>query len=158
MHTNHISIRQIQERQEESEQLSSEDISNRPQNPFSLDELKMYWRQFAYNIKQQGLQGADSMNLAMTKRDPKMPTATHIHQEFDNQVQIDLMNSNFSTQLLEFLRHKLQNWAVTIEFSIAENQEDNIKHLTGRDRFEILSRKNTNLLTLQKTFNLDIEY
>lgn len=142
----------------EGDQASAEDISNRPQNPFSLDELKMYWRQFAFNIKQEGRQGADSMNLAMTKRDPKMPTVTHIHQEFDNQIQIDLMQNNFASDLLDFLRNKLQNWAITIEFSLTETQEDNIKHMTGRDRFDILSRKNTNLLTLQKTFNLDIEY
>lgn len=142
----------------ESDQASSEDISNRPQKPFSLDELKMVWRQFAFKIKQEELQGADSMSLAMTKRDPKMPTATHIHQEFDNQILIDLMTNNFASDLLEFLRNKLQNWSITIEFSITEAQEDNVKHLTGRDRFDILSRKNTNLLTLQKTFNLDIEY
>lgn len=158
LNTSNISIKQMQQVQEESEQLTSEDLSNRPQNPFSLDELKMYWRQFAFNIKQEEQQGADTMNLAMTKRDPKMPTPTHIHQEFDNQIQIDLMTNNFSTQLLEFLRNKLQNWAITIEFSLVENQEENVKHLTGKDRFEILSRKNTNLLTLQKTFNLDIEY
>jgi len=148
----------MQEIQVENEQSSSEDISNRPQKPFTLDELKMIWRQFAFKIKQEELQGAESMSLAMTKRDPKMPGATHIHQEFDNQIQIDLMTNNFSALLLDFLRNKLQNWAVTIDFSIIENQEDNVKHLTGRDRFDILARKNTNLHTLQKTFNLDIEY
>lgn len=148
----------MQEKQVEAAQDSTEDISNRPQKPFSLDELKMYWRQFAFNIKKEELPGADTMSLAMTKRDPKMPGATHIHQEFDNQIQLDMMTQSFSTQLLEFLRNKLQNWAITIEFSLTEAQEENIKHLTGRDRFEVLAKKNTNLLTLQKTFNLDVEY
>lgn len=118
----------------------------------------MIWRQFAYKIKQEGLEGADSMNLALTKRDPKLPAINHIHQEFDNQIQIDMMNNNFYAPLLDFLRNKLQNWSITIDFSIIENQEENNKHLTGRDKFEILARKNTNLLNLQKTFNLDIEY
>lgn len=158
LNTANISIKQMQEKQSDSEQNVSEDISNRPQKPFSFDELKMYWRQFAFNIKQDGLPGADTMSLAMTKRDPKMPTATHIHQEFDNQIQLDMMSQNFSSILLEFLRNKLQNWGVTIEFSLVETQDDNMKHLTGKDRFEVLARKNTNLLTLQKTFNLDIEY
>jgi hypothetical protein len=69
-----------------------------------------------------------------------------------------MMKNHFYASLLEFLRNKLQNWSISIDFSIIENQEDNNKHLTGRDKFEILARKNTNLLTLQKTFNLDIEY
>ncbi len=158
LHTSNISIRQMQEKQVETDQSATEDVSNRPQKPFSLDELKMVWRQFAFQIKKDELQGADSMSIAMTKRDPKMPTPTHIHQEFDNQILIDMMTNNFASDLLDFLRNKLQNWSVTIEFSLNETQEENVKHLTGRDRFDILSRKNTNLLTLQKTFNLDIEY
>lgn len=137
---------------------ASEDISNRPQKPFSLDELQMVWRQFAYKIKQEERDGADSMNLALTKRDPKMPSATHIHQEFDNQIQMDMMQASFSSDLLDFLRNKLQNWAITIEFSLVENQEEDAKHLTSKDRFDLMARKNNNLLTLQKTFNLDIEY
>lgn len=148
----------MQKHQTEDEQLSSEDLSNRPLKPFSSDELKMTWRQFAFKIKQDGIQGAESMSLALTKRDPKILEGTHIHQEFDNQIQIDMMQTDFASLLLDFLRNKLQNWSVTIDFSLAETQEDNLKHLTGKDRFEVLARKNVNLITLQKTFNLDIEY
>jgi len=159
LNTNTISIKQsLKENENLEETATSEELTNRPQKPFSMDELKMVWRQYAYKIKQEGIEGADSMNLALTKRDPKMPGSNHIHQEFDNQIQIDMMKNNFHAELLDFLRTKLQNWLITIDFSLIENQDDNNKHLTGRDKFEILARKNTNLLTLQKTFNLDIEY
>jgi hypothetical protein len=159
LNTNNLSIKQsLRENINLEETTAAEDLSNRPQKLFSIDELKMVWRQFAYKIKQEGIEGADSMNLALTKRDPKMPGLNQIHQEFDNQIQIDMMKNHFYASLLEFLRTKLQNWSITIEFSLIENQEDNNKHLSGRNKFEILARKNTNLLTLQKTFNLDIEY
>lgn len=158
LNTNNISIKQMQHQQLEVESNSPESTENRPNNPFSLDELKMNWRKFAFKIKQDQLEGADSMHLAMIKRDPKMPTSTHIHQEFDNQIQIDLMKSNFESLLLDFLRNSLKNWSITVDFSLSEAQEENLKHLTGRDRFEALAKKNTNLITLQKTFNLDIEY
>lgn len=158
LNTNNISIKQMQLKQSETETSSTESTENRPTNPFSLDELKMYWRQFAFNIKRDQLEGADSMHLAMIKRDPKMPSSTHIHQEFDNQIQIDLMKSNFEALLLDFLRKSLKNWSITVDFSLTETQDENLKHLTGRDRFEALAKKNTNLITLQKTFNLDIEY
>ena len=157
--TNNISIKQQLENQKiNSEASASEDFSNRPQKPFTIDELKMYWRQFAYKIKQEGKEGADSMNLALTKRDPKISGVNQIHQEFDNLIQVEMMKTYFLSDLLEFMREKLENWAIQIEFTIIENQEENNKHLTGRDRFEILARKNTYLMTLQKTFNLDIEY
>ena len=38
---------------------------------------------------------------------------------------------------------KLQNWAITIDFSLIESQEENAKHLTGKDRFDVLARKHS---------------
>jgi hypothetical protein len=56
------------------------------------------------------------------------------------------------------LRESLKNWAISVDFTISENLEENVKHQTGKDRFNALARKNPNLFTLQKTFNLDVEY
>jgi DNA polymerase-3 subunit gamma/tau len=154
LQTGNISVKQEMLKHDDPQGTQIEDISNRPQKPFSLDELKMVWRQFAFKLKEDGI---ETLYLAMIKRDPKMPQPTHVHQEFDNQVQIDYMQIH-QGDLQDFLRNKLQNWALTIEFSIIESQEENIKLLTGKDRFAALARKNPNLYSLQKTFNLDIDY
>jgi hypothetical protein len=56
------------------------------------------------------------------------------------------------------LRESLRNWSIKVSFSITESEEENIQLQTGKDKFNALARKNPNLYTLQKTFNLDIEY
>ena len=42
--------------------------------------------------------------------------------------------------------------------SVTANPEEEVKYLTGKDKFAKLARKNPNLHTLKNTFNLDIEY
>jgi hypothetical protein len=80
-----------------------------------------------------------------------------IHHELDNQILVDLMHLK-KAEMLGFLRQKLQNWSIQLDFSVIENQEENVRDLNGKDRFELLAKKNSNLYSLQKMFNLDVEY
>lgn len=139
---------------EQEKSLENEDLSDRPRKLFSMDELKMYWRQFAHHMKGKG---NEALFVGLNKREPKMLDQFQIVQEVDHQVLLDMLNAE-KQELLGFLRTKLENWGITIEFIISQNQEENTKMLTGKDRFEALARKNANLFTLQKVFNLDIEY
>lgn len=102
-------------------------------------------------------EGNDTIYLAMVKRDPKVTSDFVILHEVDNQVQIDYIQTHIS-ELIDYLRENLKNWAIQISFSINESIEENIQLQTGKDKFNALARKNVNLYTLQKTFNLDIEY
>ena len=133
---------------------SYESHENKPKNSFSLDELKIYWRKFAFKMKEDG---NDTIYLAMKKRDPKVSSDFQVIHEVDNQVQIDYIQTHLS-ELVDYLRENLKNWNVKVNFSIIESQEENIQMQTGKDKFNALARKNPNLYTLQKTFNLDIEY
>jgi hypothetical protein len=159
LQTRHISITEMQNQEKENAQPSSEDLANRPKNPFTLDDLKMYARQFAFKIKAEQLDGAETISSSLTKRDPKMPEMGKIHFELDNAIQLSIMQSQFAPLLVDFLRNKLQNWAIDVEFTINEtpNEETN-KMLTGKDKFNILAERNVNLVTLQKTFNLDLDF
>ena len=132
----------------------NESIENKPQSPFSSDELNMIWKKFAFKMKKEG---NDTMYLAMIKRDPKIGGNFQLIHEVDNQVQIDYIQTHLS-DLIDCLRESLKNWKISINFSISENQEESLKHKTGKDKFNALARKNPNLHTFQKTFNLDIEY
>lgn len=152
--SNTISIKQMMEKKDEVTEAEKEDLSNRPQQPFSMDELKMYWRQFAFVLKGEG---NESLVSALTKRDPKLPAPNQIHHELDNQILVDLIHLK-KTEMLGFLRQKLQNWSIQLDFSVIENQEENVRDLNGKDRFELLAKKNSNLYSLQKMFNLDVEY
>lgn len=139
---------------EEKESDLSIDYSERPKTPFTIDQVKMIWKQYAFQMKDIG---ADTIYYALTKRDPKIINENEIHQNFDNQVQIDMIQHHLS-DFIEFIRNKLNNWSVQLFFDINTQQEEDIRLLTGKDKFDALAKKNVNLYSFQKTFNLDIDY
>jgi hypothetical protein len=47
---------------------------------------------------------------------------------------------------------------VNIELFLSAHPEEEVKYLSGKDKFAALARKNPNLHTLKNTFNLDIDY
>jgi DNA polymerase-3 subunit gamma/tau len=150
-----LSINKLIQKSNENRLNLNEQITvNKPIKPFTLDDVKMFWKQFAFKMKENGL---DSIYLALTKRDPKILNENEIHQEFDNQVQVDMIQ-NHKLDLLEFIRNNLQNFSIQVFFDVAIIQDDTRNLLTGKDKFTELAKKNTNLFSLQKTFNLDIEY
>jgi DNA polymerase-3 subunit gamma/tau len=152
--TNLLSIKELTAIKTEDKMEGGSNHANRPKTPFSTDQLKMFWKKFAFKMKEEG---NDTIYLAMVKRDPKIIGEMHVNHEVDNQVQIDYIQTHIS-ELIEYLREQLKNWSITVDFTISDNLEENVKHQTGKDRFNALARKNPNLFTLQKTFNLDVEY
>jgi PIN domain nuclease of toxin-antitoxin system len=128
-------------------------LTQKAQKPFSYDQVKMVWKQLAFKMKEKG---QENVYFALNKRDPKLFNDIEIHHECDNQIQIEIIQSQMS-EILEFIRKELENYSVKIFFSLIENQEENLKLLTGKDKFLALSKKNANLFSLQKTFNLDID-
>lgn len=125
-----------------------------PRELFHFDDVKMAWRQFANEMKQQG---RETFYNAMIKRNPKTVSDTHFIMEVDNLVQVDLINADLE-KLTSYIRNSLKNYDVLIEVKVTENQQEDVKHLTGKDKFTILARKFPNLHTLKNTFRLDIEY
>lgn len=125
-----------------------------PRESFSFDDVKMNWRRFANDMKQQG---RETFYNAMIKRDPKPVSDTHFLMEVDNLVQVNLINADLE-KLTSFIRNALKNYDVFIEVKETENHQEDVKHLTGKDKFTILARKFPNLHSLKTTFSLDIEY
>jgi hypothetical protein len=100
--------------------------------------------------------GLENLFFALNKRDPKIINDTDVYHECDNQVQIDIIQTNLS-EIIEFIREALKNYSIQLHFQVIESQEENTKLLSGKDKFLALSKKNANLFSLQKTFNLDID-
>jgi hypothetical protein len=56
-------------------------------------------------------------------------------------------------------RKDLENYLFELTIVMSENnEEDEVKFLSGKDKFASLARKNPNLHTLKNTFNLDIDF
>ena len=133
---------------------SSIDTSNMPMNDFTIDDLKMAWRRFAFEMKEKGKQ---TFYSALMKRDPIVVEGNHYKLEVDNQAQIDYISPILS-ELVDFLRSNLKNYSIDVKMELTTNPEEEVKFLNGKDKFAALARKNPNLHSLKSTFNLDIEF
>ena len=56
------------------------------------------------------------------------------------------------------LRGEMENFSSIVNRAEEEVGEEEVKFLTGKDKFAALARKNPNLHTLKNRFNLDIDY
>lgn len=153
VNSTNLSIKKLLNPQTNSEihGLSNQEL---PREAFTIDSVNMGWRQFANQMKEQG---RETFYNAMIKRNPKAISETHFVMEVDNLVQVDLINADME-KLTSYMRNSLKNYDVFIEVKITENQQEDVKHLTGKDKFTMLARKFPNLHSLKTTFSLDIEY
>ncbi len=149
-----LSIKKMLHPQTENGEHPGSSSADLPRESFHFDDVKMSWRRFANEMKQQG---RETFYNAMIKRNPLPVSDTHFVMEVDNQVQVDLINAD-KEKLISFLRHSLKNYEVTIEIKITENQQEEVKFLTGKDKFAMMSRKFPYLHTLKDTFGLEVEY
>lgn len=154
LNSSSLSIKQMMEKKEEENNAEGVDLSNMPRESFSMDDLKMLWRRFAFQMKDEG---RDTFYNALIKRDPKATSETSYDLEVDNQVQVDYIRPYLS-DLLGFLRKELKNYDLNVDLKMTSTPDTEIKFQTGKDKFASLARKNPYLHTLKTTFNLDIEY
>ena len=125
-----------------------------PREGIHLDHVKMYWKQFAFQVKEDGM---ETFYNALIKRDPVLKNDEILELTVDNLVQYNYIQTHLLT-FKEFMRKQLQNFYLDIVLVQASADEEEIKFLTGKDKFAALARKNPNLHTLKNRFNLDIEY
>ena len=153
LNSGNVSIKKLLEKKEEEAAAHSlrEDL---PKESYSFDQIKMVWRRHAFVLKDRGL---ETFYNAVIKRDP-IDSGDHVYQmELDNQIQIDYINPHLS-EMVDYLRKEVKNYLIRIELKLSENPEEEVKFLTGKDKFAALARKNPNLHTLKNLFNLDIEF
>lgn len=152
--TSNLSIKKLIEKKEEIATKGILDTNSMPQNSYSIDDLKMHWRRFAFEMKSKG---KETFYNAMIKRDPKQKEIDEFALLVDNQIQIDYIQPQLS-DLVDYIRSELKNYQIEIKIELSNKPEEQLKFQTGKDKFAALARKNPNLHALKSTFNLDIEY
>lgn len=130
------------------------DLSNMPYERYDIDDVKMKWRSYAHKIKQDN---KTSFFSALMRRDPILREENVFVLEVDNQAQLDLIKTDLS-DFVRYLRQNIKNYDINVILELNQNPDDDVKHLTGKDKFTKLARKNPNLHTLKNKFNLDIEF
>ena len=151
LQTPHVSINQFIEQQRLKTAGNSEDL---PRKPFERDDLVRLWKTISHNEK---INGQDQVYHIMSKRDPQPVDATHYRFEVDGVVQKSRMD-NAIPDIINKLRKELQNFDLEIAIEITQDEIEEVKFLTGNDKFEKMARKNSNLFDFKNRFGLDIEY
>ncbi len=150
--TTHVSIKKILEDQKLQE--VSPNQEDMPREVFSKEQVRMYWKQFAFQMKENGM---ETFYHALIKREPHYLEEEKFGLEVDNQIQIDYINPILG-DFIHFLRKNLNNYQVEVTLILSDNPNKEVKYLTGKDKFNALARRNPNLHTLKNLFNLDIEF
>lgn len=154
LNTSHLSIKKMMEKSEEDGSAADRSLENMPREAFSYDHVKMLWRRFAFEMKERGM---ETFYNAMIKREPVQKEETEFIMDVDNQIQVDYITPHLQ-DLVAYFRKELKNYSFDVSLRITDNPDEEIKFLTGKDKFAALARKNPNLHTLKNTFNLDIEF
>lgn len=148
----HISIKKILEDQNKNEPSLSKE--NEEREPFTREQLNMFWKRFAFQMKENSM---ETFYNSLIKREPVFLGDEKLAIEVDNNVQIDYINPHLN-DFVSFLRKNLRNYSISVELKLTDDPMNEVKYLTGKDKFAAMARKNTNLHKLKNLFNLDIEF
>lgn len=146
------SIKQIIQQEEENNKvIPNEQL---PRESFSSDQLRMFWRQYAYMAKEKA---QETLYNAMVKRDPIISEGNLIRIEVDNAVQMNMLDAS-RQEMTNFFREQLKNYDIQIDCFVTENEDTEQQFLSPKDQFAALARKYPNLHTFKSSFNLDFDY
>lgn len=132
--------------------VKEESTENRPRDTFSIDDLRMAWRKFAFKAKEEGM---GTLYTAMLGSDPEIGENLTINHKVDNDVQLGFIRAH-ETKLVGYLRKELNNWS--IQLKLREETAESSKIFSSKDKFKDMADRNPHLKTLRKTFKLDIDF
>ena len=146
------SIKQIIQQEEENNKVIPDE--QLPRESFSSDQLRMFWRQYAYMAKEKA---QETLYNAMVKRDPIISEGNLIRIEVDNAVQMNMLDAS-RQEMTNFFRERLKNYDIQIDCFVTENEDTEQQFLSPKEQFAALARKYPNLHTFKSSFNLDFDY
>ncbi len=130
----------------------SQEPENTAASPFTEEELKSHWNEFASGLKMD----FPHLYTTLTSREPVMKENWQIELEIDNRILEEELKQK-KGDLLDFLKQKLDNYQITLETRIQENHKE-LKPYTDKEKFEKMAEKNPALNKLKEKLDLDIEY
>lgn len=125
-----------------------------PRESFTSDQLRMFWRQYAFQAKEQA---KETLYNAMVKRDPIIVDANKIRIEVDNAVQMSMIDAS-RQEMTDFFRTHLKNYDIQLDCFLTEHEDTEQQFLSPKEQFLALARKYPNLHTFKSSFNLDFDY
>jgi hypothetical protein len=122
-----------------------------PSHEFDLEKMLEVWTEFVDKLRSE-----DRLSMAATlsAESPTLENTT-IHFRVSNDLQMRDIDG-IRMEMLEFLRRKLQNYAVELSVVLDMENTVKLKLLTDKDKYEKLLAKHPSLDKLRQALNLDI--
>lgn len=117
---------------------------------FNEKDLNYYWREFAANLpKEEKANSARMMNM-----NPKLLNDTTFEVLVDNEM-VEKYMLQLIPSIQDHLRERLHNRKITMKVRVSAPTE-NIRAYSHVERFQMMSKKNPNLLKLKEAFGLEL--
>ncbi len=137
--------------QKKEEEVAIQELSSRPTEPFTTEQFKQKWSAYKHLLIEKG-------ETSLASAFENMP------ELIDEKIIITINNKALEdeiietkTDILDFLRKELKNYNLCLETKINIDQRAR-KAYTPMEKFVKMSEKNPHLITLVKTFDMDISY
>jgi len=139
------------QKDKKEEEVTEEDLSNKPADGFTEDQLLSSWGKFAESHKQN-----PQFYAALTKNKPTLKDNFLIEHFVDNKVQENDMSEK-KQDLLSFIRNDLNNFKTQLNVVVSKKQA-NDKPYTSQDKYKSMLAKNPALGKLKSQLNLEIDF
>ncbi len=127
-------------------------VDNRPDRPFTEDELREVWTKFR-EIRHEKV-GSMSEKLMLDR--PFTLEGTTIHLAVDNNLMAGIM-VDLKPDLLWYLREQLQNRQIQVEHRVEAMEVKKLIY-SAQDRYNFMADKNPALHDLRKALGLEVDY
>ena len=126
---------------------------NRPSEPFSEEQLREAWLQYAESIKKDKPRMFQVLKNHLPEKQAEKTILLQVASIGQKQDFHDRLESNLSG----FLKEKLNNYYIELVLKVSEEDTKPNVVYTATDKFKYLSEQNELLNKLKQQFNLDIE-
>ncbi|MCF8233336.1 MAG: DNA polymerase III subunit gamma/tau [Bacteroidales bacterium] len=133
------------------EEQKEENPADKPATKFSHDQLLEAWKSYAEEIKEKYPVFAS----AMLKYDPKLEDEFTI--EFKNDNKIISNDLQKISELLGFLKRRLNNYHIKLNTQLTQ-KEENQRAYTDQEKFEQMTKKNPSVQKLKNELGLEIDF
>ena len=102
-------------------------------------------------------EGKHNLSSILVEKKILLSDSNNLTITLDNKVQEEVL-MNEKTEIISFLRDKLNNDMISLQTEIKELEQHEVKAYTDEDKFKKMAEKQPVLLQMKDEFNLEIDY
>ncbi len=151
-----LSIKSLERKKDEEKAIELSKLSKTsstkdlPNDPFTNDTFLEVWHEYIEYLHKNG----DKIFASILNADTPGVKNNLIHVTYSNKLMEAELNK-IRPRALKYLRKKLNNYSLDFKVTINEDETNKIAYTT-QEKYELLKSKNSAIITLRKTFKLDL--